>query len=342
MKVVHWNTSKKGQQMSGVKNYEDNLFENLKNIDGNLEIERIQRSESAIFGSMPLSWLFRYKCKDADIVHATFHMVAPAKLFRKTNTFLVTVHDIAPFLYPSVLDDISLKLQWKLTPYSLKKADKIIAISNFTKNELIRLLKIREEKIDVVHYGINHEIFKPLDKYENRKKLGLDEDGYYILTTVTEHKRKRVDLVKKLARRLHEKNSDIRIIKTGEGYGKEYDNILGLGYIENNQMPILYNAADIYYHPAEYEGFGLPVLEAMACGTPVIANDVASIPEIVKEKRYLINLEEEDYFDILEDKIEKFLDIKRDETLINISKKFTWEKAAEETFKVYDTLMVDR
>ena len=342
MKVVHWNTSKKGQQMSGVKNYEDNLFENLKNIYGNLEIERIQRSESKIFGSMPFSWLFRYNCKDADIVHATFHMVAPAKLFHKTNTFLVTVHDIAPFLYPSVLEDISLKLQWKLTPYSVKKADKIIAISNFTKNELVRILKIREEKIDVVYYGINHDIFKPLDKYENRKKLGLNEEGYYILTTVTEQKRKRVDLVKKLAKRLQENNLDITIIKTGAGYGTEYDNIQGLGYIENNQMPILYNAADIYYHPAEYEGFGLPVLEAMACGTPIIANDVASIPEIVKEKRYLINLEEEDYFDILEDKIEKFLDIKRDETLINISKRFTWEKAAEETFKVYDTLMVDR
>ena len=280
MKIVHWNISKESHPMYAMKKYEDELYENIISLRDDLLIERIQRSENRIFGSTVFSWLF-YKCKDADIVHATFQTVAPAVYFSKPKKFIVTVHDLAPLVYPSEISDVSIRIQWLLTPKALEKADRIIAISEFTKKELIRLLGINKDKISVIHQGVDHEKYKPMDKKECKEKFGLNPDEKHILVVSSNVEHKRMDLAKKIFDYITCIRDDVKMIKAGYGETLKGEGIISVGWVSEEEMPYLFNAADVYLHTSEYEGFGLPVLEAMTCGVPVIANNKASIPEIV-------------------------------------------------------------
>lgn len=360
MKVIHWNTSKKGQQMSGVKNYEDNLFENLKNIDGNLEIERIQRSESTIFGSMPLSWLFRYKCKDADIVHATFQTIAPAVYFRfrKPKRFIVNVLDLAQFADSFTDVDISLRIQSALSPKALKKADMIITISEFTKREIIKHLKYPEEKIRVVYEGVNLEKYKPsIQSEEIIDKYGLPTSQKKILYVGSEDPRKNLHTLIKAFYKLKKKYGNVKLIKAGnpqrKGAREELmelikslnlgNDIIFTGYVSEDDLPKLYNAVDLYVSPSILEGgFALPILEAMACGCPVV---VSNIPVLVEtagaDTGVMVNPKDVDGLanamhealtneDLRNKMIEKGLERAR---------MFTWRKTAEGVFKVYEEMM---
>jgi glycosyltransferase involved in cell wall biosynthesis len=361
MKVIHWNTSKERQQMSGLKRYEDNLFENLKTIGKDLEIERIQRSENMIFGSMPFSWLFRYKCKDADIVHAIFQTIAPAVYFRfrKPKRFIVNVLDLAQFAESFTNVDLSLRMQSALSPKALKKADMIITISEFTKKEIIKHLKYPEEKIRVVYEGINLELYKPgIQSEEIIDKYGLPTNQKKILYVGSEDPRKNLHRLIKAFYKLKKKYGNVKLIKAGTPQWKgERDELMELikslnlendiiftGYVSDDDLPKLYNAADLYVSPSILEGgFALPILEAMACGCPVV---VSNIPVLVEtagaDTGVMVNPKDVDGLanamhevltneDLRNKMIEKGLERAR---------MFTWRKTAEDVLKIYEEVMI--
>lgn len=256
--------------MYALRKYEDELFRHLNELKQDWGIERIFRREGRVQGSTVFSWLF-YNSKEADLVHATSQTVAPAIYFRRPKSFVVTVHDMAPLVYPSEISNISLRIQFKLTPKALKKADRIIAISEFTKEELIRLVEIEEEKIRVVHQGVNHQKYMPMDRVKCKEKFGLNPHKKYILVVSSNIEHKRMDLARKVFNRVRTIREDVEMLKAGYGELLEGEAIAGLGWIPEDEMPVLFNAADVYIHTSEYEGFGFPILEAMACGTPVVA-----------------------------------------------------------------------
>ncbi|RLE68208.1 MAG: hypothetical protein DRJ45_08320, partial [Thermoprotei archaeon] len=205
----------------------------------------------------------------------------PAVYFRlkKPKKFIVTVHDLAPLVYPSEITDVSMKIQFMLTPRALKKADRIIAISEFTKEEVMRLLGIEEEKISVVYQGVDHKRYKPMDKIECKRKFGLNPEDRHVLVVSSSVEHKRLDLARRILDDLRAAREDVKMIKAGYGELLEGDGVISVGGVPEERM-LLYNAADVFLHTSEYEGFGLPVLEAMACGTPVVAFKKASIPEV--------------------------------------------------------------
>ena len=339
MKVIHWNVSKRIHPVFGAKRYEDELFENIKKLREDLEIERIQRVDSKIIGSVPLSWLLRYRCRDADIVHATYQTIAPVAYFRKPKRFIVTVHDLAPLLYPSVIKDISTRIQWVFTLRALKKADRIIAISEFTKKEIARLCGVTQDKIAIVYLGVDHSKYHPMDKEVCKRKLDLSVEEKHILVVASNLKHKRMDLTKKVFDKIRQQRKDIKMIKGGYGESLEGQGIISPGWVPESQMPALFNAADVYLHTSEYEGFGLPILEAMACGVPVVVSNKASIPEVVGDLGDIVDLDSEDCVEQFVEKILENIDKGRDEKALERSKKFSWEKTAKETLKVYKEVM---
>jgi len=346
MKIIHWNVSKKSHPVTGAKRYEDELFENIKTLREDIEIERIQRADNRYIGSTFVSWFLRYRCKNADIVHATFQTIAPALSFKKRTCvkknnlkFIVTVHDLNPLLYPSNIRDISTKLQWIFTPKALKKANRIIAISEFTKKEIIKIAGIREDKIDVVYQGIDHLKYYPMDKEKCKERFSLNIDDKYILVVASNEENKRMDLTKKVFDEIRKQRKDIKMLKVGYGETLEGEEIINPGWVPESEMPALFNAADVYLHTSEYEGFGLPVLEAMACGVPVVVTNKASIPEVVGNAGEMVNLDSEDCVEQFVEKILENIDKGKDEKAIKQSKKFSWERTAKETIKVYDTMM---
>ena len=342
MKIVHWNTSKEDQPMTGIKRYEDELFTNVKRLlekeKSEWHLERIQRSSSKILGSTPVSWLFRYKCNDADIVHATNEVIAPTLYFRKPKAFIMTVHDLVPVLYPSTIKNMSDKIQWKLTPKALSKADKIIAISEFTKKEIVRITEADEDKIDVIYEGINHSKYYPMNKEECKKRFGLNSEGKHILVVASNEEHKKMYLAKKVFEKVKKQREDVKLIKSGYAEVLEGDGIINVGYVQEGDMPALFNSANLFLHTSEYEGFGLPVLEAMACGVPVVSGNKASIPEVVGNAGGMVDFDAEDIVEQFVNKILNCLDKGIDKKAVERSMEFSWEKTAEETIKVYEKL----
>jgi len=213
-------------------------------------------------------------------------------------------------------------------------ADNIIAISEFTKQEIVRLTDVPASKINVVHQGIDHELYRPRPMEQSKRELGLDADTTYLLVVSSELEHKRIEKATSILERVRESSKDVRLIKAGYGEEMTGEHIINIGWVDEEKMPALYSAADVYLHPSEYEGFGLPVLEAMACGTPVVARDVASIPEIVGGCFDLVSPDAT--ADEFAEAIWQYLEVEYPvHEAVERSKEFSWAKTAVDTLNVY-------
>jgi glycosyltransferase involved in cell wall biosynthesis len=226
---------------------------------------------------------------DADIYHLAQQALASLLLIRRPKgKVVVTVHDIFPH---RLRND-----PWfRLAILGLKRADHLIAISHFTKGTLVDDLGIPPERISVVHHGIDHQQFRPLSTASSlRESYRLPEGRRYLIYVGSEDPRKNlVTLVRALAQ-VRRELPEVELIKAGRSHDEEARQCLvelaaqlgvlqAIHFLEDvpeEHLPQLYNLAELYVTPSLYEGFGFPLLEAMACGTPVVYADAGSLPEI--------------------------------------------------------------
>ncbi len=206
---------------------------------------------------------------------------------------VVTIYDLSFLIFPKAFKLSKRLYLTLLTRPSARKARRIITISESTKRDAVRLLGVSSEKVDVVYCGVD-KAFHPLPEREVasfRQKRGLPEQ--IILFVGTIEPRKNVARLIEAYSRLRDRQVKLVI---GGARGWLYqeifacveelgltDDVLFPGYIPPDELPLWYNAAELFVYPSLYEGFGLPPLEAMACGTPVIASNVSSLPEVVGE-----------------------------------------------------------
>ncbi|MCX6745582.1 MAG: glycosyltransferase family 1 protein [Candidatus Parcubacteria bacterium] len=242
-------------------------------------------SEQTVF----LMDLLKYKL---DLMHFP-HFNAP--IFYPGQR-ITTIHDIIPVFFPGHKQKSWLrKRAYQLTiKASLRKSAKIIAGSNFTKQELIKHFKVEPEKISVIYLGIEND-FKVMTEYakikELKDKYKITKPFIFFISAWRNHKNfegliRAFDLIKKdgldyqlvLAGQedIHYPN-----IKSAINQASFKNDIITPGFIAEEELPLFYNTADLVVIPSFYEGFGLVGLEAMACGTPVIASNTASSPEIL-------------------------------------------------------------
>ena len=239
-----------------------------------------------------------YSRKDRlDLFHYTDH--ALSLLFRKCP-IIITVHDIAYLCLPNLLNTSRKIYKKNILHVSIHKADIIIADSYATKRDIIEYFGIREGKIRVIHLGVESR-FRPISNVEGfRLKNNLPSK--MILNVGTLEPRKNVVSLIKAFKKLREKGfKDYKLVIAGEkGWlyeeiFREVDHsdlkqeIFFLGVVGDEDLPLLYNCADIFVYPSLYEGFGLPPLESMACGIPVITSNTSSLPEVIGDAGIMIN-----------------------------------------------------
>jgi glycosyltransferase involved in cell wall biosynthesis len=338
MNVINWNCSKFKQSLTGIKRYEDELYNHINTGYPEINIVRIHRPENSILGSTIFSWLLTYSRKNADINHATCQTIAPVIYFTRSPPSVITVLDIVPLIYPSTKTNLAVTLQWSLIPSALQKINRIITISEFTKTELIKVLKIPEERISPVYLGVDHSAYHPQDREHCKKMFGLSTEEQHILVVASNLYHKRMDLAQKIIEDLCTRHNTIRMIKSGYGEQLRGKGIINLGIVPEEKMPMLYGAADVYLHTSEYEGFGLPILEAMACGTPVVASNRASIPEIIGNSGDLIEISSNNCIQLFVQAIEDKIDLGIDKSALEQSKKFSWDKMTQETVNIYEEI----
>lgn len=221
-----------------------------------------------------------------DLLHATA-FVGP---LLPTRPLVVTVYDLSFLRYPQLLPAARRRYLQLLTRHTCQRARRVIAISQSTAADLADLLDVPPERIDIALPGVDHDRFRPLpgaDIDNFRRRVGLPERFWLFIGTL-EPRKNLVTLLEACARlspRLP------LVIAGGQGwdYAEIYATVerLGLkdevhfpGYLPADDLPLWYNCAEVFVYPSLYEGFGMPVLEAMACGAPVIVADASSLPEV--------------------------------------------------------------
>jgi len=293
--------------------------------------------------------LIPYHCKKlkVDVFHQPNFISARKGSFKK----IVTIHDLSTKIYP---EQKPFNVRWYYNMYvsnTIKKADIIMADSENTKKDIIRYYNVDKEKIKVVYPGVMDYFREINDKNllnKVRDKYKLPEEYIFFVGTI-EPRKNLVRLLKAFSEVIKGVNKSIFLVIAGyKGWlTKPFfkmlnalgisEKVLLLGYVNEEDLPALYNSAKIFVFPSIYEGFGIPPLEAMACGTPVIASNASSIPEVVGDSAILVDPYDEkmlanEIINLLKDNnLQKELSEKG----LKRAKLFSWEKMAKEVLEIY-------
>jgi len=309
-------------KMSGLSRYALELSQSLPKLGVDLEIVQA-RPASAIQRGM--DWIKRlgpdlgafwgtyppYVPMEGDgIYHLTHAALATSLYLSRPERVVVTVHDIIHYV---------LRHDPELSTYqhglhraadalglrALRRASAIIAISEYTKGALVEHLGLDPGQIHVVHRSVNLERFKPMEVGPDFwRQHGLDPDLRYVLHLSSDEPRKNVGMLVRAFSQVAGEHPDARLLKIGRSQYPEYrqrlveiveelnlsDRVIFIDYVSEEDLPRFYNVAQAFVLPSLYEGFGLPALEAMACGCPVICSDRPPLAtEIVGDAGILVD-----------------------------------------------------
>lgn len=291
-----------------------------------------------------------------DLLHCTSN-TAP---IRCKLPLILTLHDII-FLEPRDKSNQSLyqNLGWfyrrLVVPKILKKCKRIITVSNFEKNNIMTKLGIPEDKIVMIYNGYN-SWFRPVQDINLVYRKYIDTQGYFFFLGNTDPKKNTERTLVAYSKYLEK--SDVKRKLLMADLDKDYlDGIIERnqienirrwivmpGYIVNSDLPFIYNSAFAFLYTSLRESFGIPLLEAMACGTPVITSNTSSMPEIGGADVIMVNPESP------EEIAEKMLLLEEDDTLyrkqeeagLKRAKQFSWQQTAEELLNVYERVYKNR
>jgi glycosyltransferase involved in cell wall biosynthesis len=285
-----------------------------------------------------------------NLFHGVDHIGIPFLYKSKTCKYVVTIHDLITRIYPRSFPIKQRLVQNTLLPHILRGADKIIVDSLSTKNDVMKYYPRHAKKVMVIYPGVESQ-FYPRRRDEVREVLNKYNIHFkYLLFLGTLEPRKNiVRLIEAFISLKQEGDVEHKLVITGRK-GWLYKEILEkiqqspfskdivfTDFVDDEDLPYLYSGAEIFIYPSLYEGFGLPVLEAMACGTPVIASNLSSLPEVTADAGVLIdplNVEE-----IIQAMEKLSTDSKLREELqqkgLERAKLFSWERVAKETVELY-------
>lgn len=295
---------------------------------------------------------------DIDVIHypyfEPFFLTLPLK---KRFKSVVTVHDLTPLVFPFFFPPgLKGSIKWQIQKRSLKQMDAIITDSESSKRDILRYVGVPKEIVHVIYLAAGEEFGKVNELHVNelKRKYNLPKEFVLYVGDATWNKNlpRLIRAIKKInvplvmaGKALLDKHIDVHnpwnkdlveVQKLAEN-----DNLmLRLGFIPNEDLVLLYNAATVFVMPSLYEGFGLPILEAMACGCPVVTSKEGSIPEVAGDAAFFV-----DSYDI--DNIaagieEVFLSASLQKTLsakgLEYCRKFSWKKTVLHTIAVYKSV----
>lgn len=352
---------------SGIGTYTYQLWHNLSRIAGEKhqfiplgeKLEELNSCQPAIRLKKINFWQALqddagHTLRKMDIYHNPQNGFGLPALWAKTP-LVVTIHDLIPYILPQTCSRVYLRLFLEMVPRIVEKARMIIAVSMQTKDDIMRILRVREDKIRII-YEAADPVYRPLPMDESGRqvldKYGLKSGRYFLHVGGFSRRKNALAVIKSLSR-LNSRIPGYQLAVVGRPDGGCFDECVKLigyynlkgkviltGLVPVEEMPYLYNGARALVYPSLYEGFGLPLVEAMACGIPCIAGNVSSMPEIVSKSAILVNPYRPAEIE------EAMRMLATDETLVRklsaegllCNRRFDWEAAAKETIDVYEEI----
>lgn len=277
-------------------------------------------------------------------------------LSQNINCFkAITLHDIIPLKMPETVSDKYLKIFNDELPKLLSDCEGIITVSEFSKEDIAHEFNFPKEKIYVTHLAAE-DIYKPMSKCKCKQiikeKYSIQED--FILYVGGLSPRKNIiGLIEAFSLIPNKNRRNAKLVITGKkglSYSKYKkraedlnvsDDVIFTDFIPLEDLPIFYNGAEVLVYPSFYEGFGLPPLEAMACGTPVIASNVTSLPEVCYDSALLINPYNVNDLSYAIEKVlnDSLLTLTMVKKGLMRSINFSWRKTALKTVNAYKSML---
>lgn len=313
---------------------------NFKLIKSNAPRNKILRNIYQLF-IFPFSAM---KLK-ADIIH----IPDTSPVLFKTAKIVSTIHDLAEFVYPEKYSTIQALMRRIIVKTQIKFSDKIITVSKYSRDNIINIMEIKKEKITTIYNGVNLEKFYKVNSKIILDKLKLEKEKYILFVGEIE-RTKNVKIIIDSYKKLENKE-DYKIVICGKA-GNDYDNIKTLinedikknivftGYVSDEELRELYSNAFAFVFPSLFEGFGLPILEALSCETPVISSNKTSLPEVGGEAILTFDpLNDLELVDMIKRIEDENLRRKMKRLGIERLKNFSWEECSKHTKDIYENLI---
>jgi glycosyltransferase involved in cell wall biosynthesis len=219
------------------------------------------------FGRGPVEWL----AGPLDVFHFSDWMYPP----QRHGIRATTIHDLVPLRHPDWVHPQTYQMHSRKYAHAAKTCDLIVVNSAFTAGEVVELLGFPEERVCVAYPGVNPK-FGP-------DGPSRDLGGLYVLTVATLERRKNLETLLEAMTILRARHPDLCLVVAGapgwQGPSLNAEGVLALGYVDDEELAALYRGAEVFVYPSRFEGFGMPIVEAMACGTPVVASSHRSLDE---------------------------------------------------------------
>ncbi|HLC45165.1 MAG TPA: glycosyltransferase family 1 protein [Patescibacteria group bacterium] len=291
-----------------------------------------------------------------------FHSPANVVPFRYGGKFVVTIHDLAIYREPNMFPSRQGFSIRYLVPRSIQRAERIIAVSESTKRDVIEFFKLPKEKVVRIYEGVDHDRFIGVGSddavAEHLKRTYGIKKKYILYVGTLEPRKNLIRLIEAYYQALQRGPSLMNqyqlVLAGSKGWLYEEifeevksrnleQHVMFLGYVPPGDLPNLYRLATVFVYPSIYEGFGLPVLEAMAAGTPVLTSSVSSLPELTGDAAVLVDpLDTEGMSEALE-KLLKDTSFRASlaERGRRRAREFSWKKCATQTLQLYRDSIVD-
>jgi len=289
--------------------------------------------------------------RDVDLYHSPCFALP---VVQTTPYRVATVHDVVFRTHPELVDPPLCSYLDRWTEHSLDVADAVITVSEFSKREITATYGTPTDKVHVIHNGIDRRFRRKPTLQQRaalRAKLALPE--HFVLYVGSLEPKKNTDRLLEAFGLLVQDNRDgLKLVLAGGRGSKPYDvgaaveragvdeHVLVTGYVADDEVVTLMHLADLFVYPSLYEGFGLPPLEAMVCGTPTVVSDATCLPEVVGDGALVAPAED---ITGLAEKIRRALEDKKLRKRLawagrRRAKEFTWDRAARQTLAVYESV----
>lgn len=277
---------------------------------------------------------------DVDLVHTSDWTEPPSN-----HPKITTVHDLIPFKYPETTTNSIRFAHRKRLAWVIRESNMIIAVSRSTKEDIVSMFKIPEDRIVVIPEGVDSRYSpQPISIIDSvKRKYKISGDYIFSLSTL-EPRKNQANLIRAF-QIIRKDLPDIQLVLAGKtGWGESIKPIPGVimtGFVPDSDLPALYSGSLCFAFPSFYEGFGLPPLEAMSCGAPVVASNISSLPEVVGEAGVLIDPKS---VQSLATGIIQAINRRGElrDAGIQQASKFTWERTAKETYNTYKLLLANK
>jgi glycosyltransferase involved in cell wall biosynthesis len=289
------------------------------------------------------------KIRKFDLLHVPSYRRIPLV---KTCPVVATVHDVATLSMDAKYDAARMFYNRRIVPSQIRNADHIITVSHYSKKDIVERVGVPPEKITVLYSGINHQIFKPVEKSAARAQLAekykLDQPFIIYVSRLEHPAKNHVRLIEAFEQFKAETDSSYKLVLPGADWnGAEviraraatspvHDDILFPGFVPLADLPLFYSACDLMAFPSLFEGFGFPIVEALACGAPVICSNTSSMREIAGSVVPKFNpYSADEIFQCIEKTLsEGWSREKRRQGLVYAAE-FDWSRTARQTLEIY-------